>query len=1131
MTASKFDPVSASRPPLTLVCGAAGTGKTEWAIRRYLEPAGRALLLVASPAQAETLTAQIAERGGIAEADIRQTVVSFRKFVSETYKARPEDGFHVIGRAFQRVALIEIVQNTIHRSDFLGRMLDAPGFVGAFADRLREWKLACVTPEQLEAGCCLAEPLLDDPAFPVKTMELARLFRAYENFLSQRRMRDEEDCLQEVIRHLADGSLLENEPRRVIVDGFFRFNRAQREILAALADRRTANGDFEIATAVTLPLDSARPLLFAAPQRTRDIFGAEFTVLEEILSERHTARPPALRLLEAQLFQIGLRAEGRGLRKEGSANGAEAGANLPQPSALSPQPFPSAQLFSAPNPYVEAEMAAREFRRIHDAGGLSWNDFGIILRTQGDYAPILSAVFERYGIPLGADGPEKLDQNPMLKTVLHLLDILCHGWQRDDVLAFMKSSYTAPDKLAADALRRRARSAGVRAGRTEWLALADKLTDSPLAAIAETLRQIAECAEDWFPERGDPLQFADGLKQAVENIFNLLARAETGEPVRRARDYAAWAEAEEVMEAVAHMAAISGRESVSFAEFCGGLREGWRSAAAVGSPDGEMARVMEPYESRERPLKIVAVMGLTERVFPRRINEDPFLRDAERAALREAAGLDLEEQRDRADDERLFFYLAVTAPTDGLILSYPRSADDSDTLPSFYLDEVYAAFESAAEFGTAPLHHVTRTLADVAPQSSEAVTDADRMLAACADLFDPAAGETDAAQRQQAGADAIQARLQSGDDSARLRALITSRNLPRLPRFDDAALRADFAATKSVYSVTELETYLRCPLQYLLRHVLRLRPDADDGAASQGDLLHGVLRRYFRKRKREQPDAPAPDAETMQAELRALLEEALTRQPMDAAPHRARMMTRTLRDALDSFARREALFTPHLGTKPAHFELAFGAGAGCAAIADEEREFPLGAANGAKPAYDSASVAEPLTLTGPQGDLKPVLLCGVIDRVDFDDATGIKAVIMDYKLGKPPDFAAIASGSSLQMPLYLLAMERLFNKTGAAACYDSALENGRRRLYRTEHVNMKQYAPLLPHDASEHVKPQTRQQFTEITQTAETAAIGAARAIEAGRIEARVGDHCAACDYRDVCRTSRTQGHDGEALS
>ena len=96
-----------------------------------------------------------------------------------------------------------------------------------------------------------------------------------------------------------------------------------------------------------------------------------------------------------------------------------------------------------------------------------------------------------------------------------------------------------------------------------------------------------------------------------------------------------------------------------------------------------MVRVAEPYDARERPLKVAAVMGLTERVFPRRITEDPFLRDEERAALRRLARVDLEEQKGRADDERFLFYLAVTAPSERLILSYPRSADESDTLPSF----------------------------------------------------------------------------------------------------------------------------------------------------------------------------------------------------------------------------------------------------------------------------------------------------------------------------------------------------------------------------------------------------------------------------------------------------------------
>ena len=553
-------------------------------------------------------------------------------------------------------------------------------------------------------------------------------------------------------------------------------------------------------------------------------------------------------------------------------------------------------------------MVAREFRRIHDAGGISWDDFGVILRTQGDYAPILSAVFERYEIPLGADGPEKLDQNPLMKTILHLLDILCNGWQREDVLAFVKSSYTAPGKLAADALRRRARTARVRSGRGGWLALADKLDGTPLEIAGNTLRKVAECQDAWFPERGDPLEFAEGLRQAAGEVFGLTQKIEAGEALRRERDRASWEEAEEGMAAVAQMAAMAGRETLPFAEFCDRLREGWRSASSLASPEGEMARVMEPYESRERPLRVAAVMGVTERVFPRRVNEDPFLRDAERAALRMAAGLDLEEQRDRADDERLFFYLAVTAPTDGLILSYPRSADDSDTLPSFYLDEVRAAFEGA-DADIPPLRHVTRTLADVAPQADEAVNDADRTLAACADLFDPAASDTDAATRQQNGADALKLRLQTetaaprdsrsaGIPESAAPAPLRGRRAAIGLRRKQIRLQRDGTGERICAARFNTCCDTSCVCARTPTRARRVRAICCTGRCAA----------IFASASGNSPAPLPPTRKPCKANSRALLDEALTKKPLDAAPHRARIMTRTLRDALDGFARRRSPF-------------------------------------------------------------------------------------------------------------------------------------------------------------------------------------------------------------------------------
>ncbi|HLV79361.1 MAG TPA: PD-(D/E)XK nuclease family protein, partial [Chthonomonadaceae bacterium] len=110
------------------------------------------------------------------------------------------------------------------------------------------------------------------------------------------------------------------------------------------------------------------------------------------------------------------------------------------------------------------------------------------------------------------------------------------------------------------------------------------------------------------------------------------------------------------------------------------------------------------------------------------------------------------------------------------------------------------------------------------------------------------------------------------------------------------------------------------------------------------------------------------------------------------------------------------------------------------------------------------------------------------------------------------------------------AVERLFGKVGAVACYDSMRERGRRRFLRTEHVNLRQFSPLLPLDDGSAVKPLNRDQFAELVKTAETAAVLAARAIAAANIEATPGDHCRFCAYGDICRTTIAAGHDGETI-
>ncbi len=162
------------RPALTLLFGPAGSGKTEWALQR-LETCWRAgqrgLLIVSSPQQAQTRAEQLAARLDIPVEETTACTVTFRqlaaRLIAEEVEENGEDEdasptVGAIGRAFQRLAIAELLPATIRPDDFLGRMLRAPGFVPAFAERVREWKLAGLTPDLLEqSGPLLAVPLSD----------------------------------------------------------------------------------------------------------------------------------------------------------------------------------------------------------------------------------------------------------------------------------------------------------------------------------------------------------------------------------------------------------------------------------------------------------------------------------------------------------------------------------------------------------------------------------------------------------------------------------------------------------------------------------------------------------------------------------------------------------------------------------------------------------------------------------------------------------------------------------------------------------------------------------------------------------------------------------------------------------
>lgn len=1048
-------PSASPADKITLLLGPARSGKTAFCLKRLQEEKGRALLLVPTRPYAERLRQRLPK-----DEKETESIHPFGEMAATI--AGTESSVHVIGQTAKRLALADIFAQEIGPDDFFGKMQDIPGFVDALADFLRELKLSGISPDMFEAGAEVAAERIEDPHFRQEASELARLYGRYEQFLREHNLWDEDDLPRLAAEKLGSGAPIPNEARCVLVDGFYRFPRVWRDLLAAFARRG-------LEVVITLPYEESRPLLFAASARTLALFRAEFSVEVVLLPAPEPGnRPPALYTLEREIF--------KSAKDAGKRDKAE-----------------SITLFDAPNAYTEVEMAVRALLREHNKRGTPWNRCAIIARSPGDYADILAAVCERYGIPLAISRTQVVADNPLIRTLITLLNVFLCDWQRDDVIAFLKSSYTSADKLAADRLRLRASRRGLREGREGWQRLTEDIKDDndPLMPVLE--KMLA-----WHTELHAQPCRAEAFRKALERLFTDFSLADSAEP----GDRAALKQAGEVLAEIVLTARLTGREPISFAEFCDQAIAGWRTASYIQPLPHDAVTLIEPLEAGARDPAFVIVMGLTERVFPRQAKEDPFLRDDERVILREV-GLPLEAHGERADDERLLFYQAISAPSERLVLSYPRAEEESDTLRSFYIDEVLDLFEHV------PM--VTRLLTDVTPRPEECVTPRDRVLAACAEIAD--AGECGSPHP-------ITPLLSwlDGTERATVVEIEKTRYRPRLARLESEELRHTFAAPRR-YTVSEIETYLRCPFQYLAKYGLKLRTLPEGaGAADKGRIHHAVLRRHFRARA-ECEEIFSVDE--MCEELLKRLQECLTERPLDARPHRVRMMERTLQDALCGFAKREELFRKRFNLLPAYFELRFGLEADPGESEDEPAE-------GISEECDPASTARPLLIPVSNGG-PPIEICGVIDRVDVG-SDGVTALVMDYKTGKSVPFEEIQHGKSLQMPVYLMALEQLWGLTGAIGCYDSPRESGRRRFFRQDKVDIQQFKPA-PGEDGRLVRPVGPEKWKELIQAVQETIRRFVAQIREANVLPVPGDHCRFCIYGDICRTSRDNVHDGEPVT
>lgn len=421
--------------------------------------------------------------------------------------------------------------------------------------------------------------------------------------------------------------------------------------------------------------------------------------------------------------------------------------------------------------------------------------------------------------------------------------------------------------------------------------------------------------------------------------------------------------------------------------------------------------VAPPSRARGMEFDVVIVPGLAERMFPRKLTEDPILSDSARARL----SPHLARNEQRRDAERLALRIAAGAARERAMFSYPRVDLDQGRprVPSFYALEILRAAEGRLpgfdELANRTASQPTRLSWPAPANPADAIDDAEFDLAVLDKLLDADPDTTIGAANYLLGANVHLGRALRARARRWLKRWTPADGLVDPDAAALAALGKHQLSARS-YSPTALQNFAACPYRFFLQAVHRLEPREEPEAIetldplTRGSLFAEVQYEILTAlRELDVLPVTPEDLEDASALLDERLDEVAARWHEDLAP----AIERVWRDGIDGiradlreWMRRAAEDPEHW--RPEWFELGFG-------LSDRAQA-------------DPHSSAEPVAIEGG------LSLRGSIDLLERHPDGRIR--VTDHKTGKvraAKDFV-IGGGKTLQPVLYALAAQRVLGE-------------------------------------------------------------------------------------------------------
>lgn len=538
------------------------------------------------------------------------------------------------------------------------------------------------------------------------------------------------------------------------------------------------------------------------------------------------------------------------------------------------------ELWKAENVKEELNHVAREIRRLVVEDGYRYKEIQVLTRELDCYENLLEPIFTNHEIPVYVDRDMAMERHPLVEWIESLFAIDNYNYRYRDVLRFLRTELFFPtDSTETEGVEE------WRSQRNEWRRKIDITENVVLAYGYEG--HYWQSKKDWHFIRYDfeseeqedvaimeqeSNEVRQKLQKLLPDFFKTIAQAETGQAaatlfyrfllasgvetqlkmwrgqavaageLETARNHEQTWEA--LMSLFDEYVTVYGDEPFDFElfqqVFTSGL-EGLKYSKVPTAIDQVQVRAMDL--TQPAAAKVTFALGMTEDIFPQKIENKTLLSDEERQLMNERLAEGqflLEDTRRKIAREPFVAYLVFSSASERLYLSYPAAKDTKQEVkPSPYLK------------------NIQKDLALPLLEKNEGtIFDDERTSLTQVSTYRTLIGELTSLKRQRKETNQgilpfwlnMEKSLLNQPLASLAQRVFESLNHQNIPENIEAEL-AEPLYGKDIYtSVSRMESFYRCQFQYFSRYGLGLKERDVFGlsSAATGDFFHESLDQFFK---------------------------------------------------------------------------------------------------------------------------------------------------------------------------------------------------------------------------------------------------------------------------------------------